>query len=264
MSLAVIYAAYAIIGAIAGVLSGLLGIGGGVITVPCLLFLFHFLGFPQAYIMHLAIATSLAAMIFNTAAATMAQNKRKAVVWGVFRKLVPGLVVGSIVGAFIAVWLSTTILEIFFGIFLLVIAIRFYFQKSIKAEAHKLPHPFILNLFSCAIGAISNLLGIGGGSITVPMLTTFKMKDRNAIGTSAATTLVTTLCGSLSYWILGQGDVELPDTVGLINIPAFLIIGVAAFFTAPYGVKLTHELDPDKVRKIFAIVLGITGLSFFI
>jgi uncharacterized membrane protein YfcA len=92
-------------------------------------------------------------------------------------------------------------------------------------------------------------------------LTSFKVKDKNAIGTSAASTLITTLCGTISYLIFGWGDIRASDTLGLINIPAFLIVGIAAFFTAPYGAKLTHEIDPTKVRKIFAIVLALTGLS---
>lgn len=265
MTILFVCLAYVGIGAAAGVLSGLLGIGGGVITIPCLLVLFKYLGFPQAYIMHIAIATSLAAMIFNTTASTIAHHQRKGVVWDVFRKLVPGLVIGSFTGAFIAIWLSTTILEIFFGVFLLVVATSFFRKKTVTAESHRLPHPLILNLFSSGIGAISNLLGIGGGSMTVPLLTSYQMKDRNAIGTSAATTLVTTICGTISYWLLGIEEIpSLPYSIGLINVPAFLIIGVTAFFTAPYGVKLTHEIDPSKVRKIFAIVLAATGITFLI
>ncbi len=264
MSLIMVYIAYGFIGALSGVLGGMLGIGGGIITVPCLLFLFHYIDIPQTYIMHMAIATSLAAMIFNTFAATRAQNKRKAVVWDVFKKLLPGIVVGSLIGAFIALWLSSVALEIFFGVFLLTLAIRFYFQRPASSETHKLPHPFILNLFSASVGALSNLLGIGGGSVTVPILTSFKMQVKNAIGTSSAVTLVTTVCGTITYLILGIGVVPRSDTIGLINIPAFLIIGIVAFLAAPYGVKLTHEINPAKVRKIFAIVLALTGLSFFI
>jgi uncharacterized membrane protein YfcA len=264
MSIAIVYIAYLVIGAIAGVLGGLLGIGGGVITVPLLLILFPYLGFPQAYLMHMSIATSLAAMIFNTAASTMAHNKRHAVLWSVFWKLVPGLVIGSIIGAWIATWLSGELLEIVFGIFLLLLALHFYLKKAINTEKHQLPHPILLNALTGSIGAISNILGIGGGSMTVPLLTHFKMKDKNAIGTSAATTLVTTTLGAISYLILGWGDVQSPSTFGLINIPAFLSLGLAAFVTAPYGAKLTQQIDPAKVRKIFAIVLAITGLSLII
>lgn len=264
MSIVIIYIAYVVIGAIAGVLGGLLGIGGGIVTVPCLLILFRYLDFPQPYIMHMAIATSLAAMIFNTAAATIAHNKRKGVVWDVFWKLIPGLIVGSILGALLATWLSGVVLEIFFGIFLLLLAVHFYRQKPVKAEGHKLPRPMILNALSGSIGVVSNILGIGGGSMTVPLLTFFQMKDKKAIGTSAATSLVTTTCGALSYLIFGRGDVPTSDTLGLINIPAFLVVGIIAFFTAPFGAKLTQEIDAAKVRKIFAIVLVLTGLSLII
>ncbi len=264
MSIAIIYVAYVIIGAVAGVLSGLLGIGGGIVTVPCLLILFRYLDFPQAYVMHMAIATSLAAMIFNTTAATIAHNKRGGIVWDVFWKLIPGLIVGSILGALLATWLSGVVLEIIFGVFLLILAVHFYRKKPIKTEEHQLPRPLFLNAFSGSIGIISNILGIGGGSMTVPLLTHFKMKDKKAIGTSAATSLVTTTCGALSYLILGRGDVPAADTVGLIDIPAFLIVGIAAFFTAPLGAKLTHDIDAAKVRKIFAIVLVLTGLSLII
>lgn len=264
MVLAFVYIAYVFIGAFAGVLSGLLGIGGGIITVPCMSLLFRYLNIPHDSIMHIAIATSLAAMIFNTTASTIAHHKRHGVVWDVFKKLVPGLVLGSLAGAFISAWLPTAFLEIFFGIFLLVVAANFLRKRKPPAETHCLPHPLILNLLSGCIGALSNLLGIGGGSMTVPMLTSYDMTDRKAIGTSAASTLVTTVCGTISYLILGRGEAALPNTVGLINIPAFLIIGITAFFTASYGVKLTHEMDPMKVRKIFAFVLALTGLSFFI
>jgi uncharacterized membrane protein YfcA len=264
MSIVIICIAYVAIGVIAGILGGLLGIGGGVVTVPCFLLLFPYLGFPQAYIMHMAIATSLAAMILNTAAATRAHNKRGTVVWDVFWKLVPGLIFGAIIGAFIASWLSSIVLEIFFGVFLLLLAVYFYRQKVIRSGTHKLPSKLILNSLSVGIGAVSNLLGIGGGSMTVPLLTSFKMKDRNAIGTSAATTLLTTSLGAASYLILGWGDVPGEGTLGLINILAFLIVGVAAFFTAPYGAALTQKIDPDQVRKIFAVVLALTGISLII
>ncbi len=261
MSVAVIYLLYVFIGAIAGVLSGLLGIGGGIITVPCLLFLFPYVGFPKEYLMHMAIATSLAAMIFNTTSATLAHNRRHAVLWDIFWKLVPGLIIGAVIGALIATFLADFILKIIFGSFLVILSVYFYISKAVHADKHKLPHPFILNLCCGGIGAISNLLGIGGGSMTVPLLTSFKVKDRNAIGTSAATTLVTTICGTISYLIFGWGDVHSSLTFGLINLPACLIIGMVAFFTAPYGAKLTHEIDAGRVRKIFAIVLALTGLS---
>ena len=97
--------------------------------------------------------------------------------------------------------------------------------------------------------------------MVVPLLSSFKISDKNAIGTSAACTLVTTVLGTISYLILGWGEVPVMEVVGLINVPAFLIIGIASLFFAPIGVRLCHEVARDKVRKIFAIVLVLTGLS---
>lgn len=257
----IIYIAYVAIGAIAGVLSGLLGIGGGIITVPCLLLLFSYQHLPQAYVVQIAIATSLAAMIFNTAAATWAHTRRQNVLWNVLLKLIPGLILGSILGAILAVWLSGVVLEIAFGFFLFFLAYKFYRYKTAKTDTYKLPHPFALNCFSCTIGMLSNLLGIGGGSLTVPLLISFKIKDKNAIGTSVGATLVTTLCGTIAYLIIGIGAVDHPELFGLIDIPAFLMVGLSALFMAPYGAKLSHQLDPILVRKIFAVMLVLTGLS---
>ena len=107
---------------------------------------------------------------------------------------------------------------------------------------------------------ISNILGIGGGSLSVPMLTAFKIRDKNAIGTSSAITCVTTICGTISYMILGWKDLP-TEPLGLINLPAFFIVGTVAFLLAPIGVKLTSIIDPQKTRRIFALVLALTGLS---
>jgi uncharacterized protein len=261
MSIAIFYIAYLMIGAIAGVLGGLLGIGGGLITVPCLFFAFHLMQFPQAYVMHMAIATSLAAMIFNTAAATWAHNRQNNILWNVFKKMVPGFVIGSILGAILAIWLSGVFLEITFGIFLCALACIFFRKKAIKVGISKLPPTPILSFYCCGIGAFSNLLGIGGGIMVVPLLTSFKITDRNAIGTSAASTLVMTILGTISYLIFGWDKIPSSGTLGLIDLPAFLIIGFAALLCAPFGVKLTQEISPEKVRKIFAVVLALTGLS---
>lgn len=260
----IFYITYVLLGGIAGILGGLLGIGGGVITVPCLLILFSHQNFPASYVMQIAIATSLAAMIFNTAAATWAHNKRKGVLWPVFWKLVPGLIGGAILGTILAIWLSGAVLEIVFGFFLLFLAYRFYRHEEIKKDTFKLPRPLILNLFSLLIGMLSNLLGIGGGSLTVPMLTSFKVKDKNAIGTSAATTLVTTICGTIAYLIIGIRQKHGGEIWGFIDIPAFLIIGLSAFLLAPFGARLSHQMNPKIVRKIFAVVLALTGLSLII
>ena len=129
------FVAYAVLGAFAGILAGLLGIGGGIITVPGLLLIFHFLGFPVEQQMLIAIGTSLAAMVFNTAGSMIAHHRKGNVIWAEFRKMALGLVIGSVVGAFIATWLSGVVLEIVFGAFLIALAYRFY-TKSTPLKEH--------------------------------------------------------------------------------------------------------------------------------
>lgn len=264
MSPELAYLAYAVLGVVAGILGGMLGMGGGVVTVPCLLYIYHSLGYSQPYIVHMAIATSLGAMIFTTAAATWAHQKRKAVLWSVLKKMIPGVVVGSVLGAILAIWLSGIFLEMLFGFFLCALAVRFYFQKPSEKEGQKLPGTPLLSLLCGCVGIISNLLGIGGGSLTVPMLTYFRIPDKKAIGTSAAMTLCTSILGTISYAVFAWGLEPVPDTLGLIHLPSCLIIGVVTFFAAPYGAKLSHEISPQKVRRIFAFVLALTGLSLII
>jgi hypothetical protein len=260
MELVFIYILYVVVGALAGVLGGLLGIGGGVVTVPCFLYMFRFLDFPQPFVMHMAIATSLAAMIFNTFSSTWAHHRRHNVLWKVFLRFVPGLIIGAILAAYIANLLPGRALEISFGVFLCAMAVRFCLQKSISDAAHKLPGPLVLTGLGGLIGLISNMLGIGGGSLAVPLLTSFKIRDKNAIGTSSAVTLVTATLGTVSYLFLGMK--ELPKaSLGFIDPTAFLIVGISACFTAPIGVHLVHILDPQKVRRIFSLVLVLTGLS---
>lgn len=134
------------------------------IAVPCLLVLLPYAGIPEGYLMHVAVATSLASMMFSTVSSTLSHHKRSGILWNVFQKLFLGLIVGSIVGSGVAVWLNDVILEIVFGAFLLFLAVRFYFQKPIHAGAHRLPSFWILSLFAIGIGAVSNLLGIGGAA----------------------------------------------------------------------------------------------------
>jgi len=251
---------YILIGIVAGILGGLLGIGGGVVTVPSLYYTFYFLGYPHIYLMHLAIGTSLAAMILNTAASSWAHNKRGGVMWDVFKKMAPGLLLGSIIGAILVQWLPDRGLEIFFGIFLCSLAIHFWKKTPIVEEPHRLPKSPLLMLWSFVIGGISNILGIGGGTLIVPFLLSFKVPIKKAIGTSATCSLLVTSIGSISYLFLGLRDVHLPEDIGYIDLPAFITVGVVSFLTAPIGAKWAHELPVNRIRKIFALVLVATGI----
>jgi uncharacterized membrane protein YfcA len=248
-----IWIGYTATGLVAGFLGGLLGIGGGIVAVPALLVLFSLQGFAPAYAMHAAIATSLAAMIFNTLAASIAHARKGHILWPLFARLVPGVVIGAVAGAFLATLLTGKELRGFFALFLLALAIHFFTHKTTAARSFP---PLLLSVGGTLIGILSNLLGIGGGSMTVPLLTAYGIRGEQAVGTSSITTLVTTLLGALSYFLLSD---RLHTT--LVNPPAFFIVGAAALCAAPLGAALVRYLQPQRLRSIFSTVLLLTALS---
>ncbi len=251
---------YGGVGVIAGILGGLLGISGGVVTVPALLFIFSYLDFPARDVMHLAIGTSLASMVINALAATMAHSQRDGVIWPLVKKMIPGLLIGSVLGAFIARQLASTELQMIFALFLILLGIYLRLSRHKTSEASpRLPPGPITSLIAMVIAALSNILGLGGGSIVVPVLLAFKVKIKRAVGTSAATGLVITTLGALSFLYFGLGKETTPFSIGYLYLPAFVMISVAALISAPYGAKLAHVLPSFVLRRIFAVAMIVTG-----
>jgi uncharacterized membrane protein YfcA len=253
---------YIIIGLFAGMIGGLLGIGGGVITVPSFVALFLWMGYPPNDLMPLAVGTSLAVMIFNSFSARRAHYRRGAVNWTVFKTMALGLFLGSFFGAFLTTYLPEKMVEICFGLFLCFLSMTFFFDKLplFPSSAHL--DTRVLKIASGIIGALSSILGIGGGLLTVPLLLSMKMHHKDAIGTSSAITLLVSTMGTLFYILFGWHTQPGIENLGYVNLPAFFIVGITTFFAAPLGVKLAHQLPLKTIRKIFAIVLIVTGLTF--
>ncbi len=252
---------FAAVGALAGTLSGLLGISGGMVTVPCLLFIFEWMGFPKEHLMQMAIGTSLASMVINACSSTWAHHIKLNVKWDLFKSMLPGVLFGSICGAFVAYLLPSNALEIFFGVVACGFAVYMWYSSVPHAEEkERLPNKLVLNTFSFGIAAFSNILGIGGGIMTVPVLLAYRVPMKKAVGTSAATTISISLVGAISYLYLGRGETSMPLTFGYLYLPAFAIISVASIFGAFFGTALSHRLPVPILKKIFAGCLLIAGL----
>jgi uncharacterized membrane protein YfcA len=251
---------FGLLGILAGLLAGLLGISGGVITVPVLYLIFKFQGFSEEHIMHLAIGTSLASMIFNTGSALWFQQRKKAILWTIVRRMLPGLVVGSVAGALVATILPEGILKMTFGAFACCIGVYFFFPRKHSEGEHPLPTRTFLNCAGFGVAAVANVLGIGGSIFTVPILIAHKIPDKKAIACSAATGFFITLMGALSYLYFGLSEVKDVQTIGFLYLPAFFIISITSFLMAPLGVVLSHSLPPFLLRRIFSIVLVCIGL----
>lgn len=247
-------------GLAAGILAGLLGIGGGIVTIPCLIMTFHFLKTPHDLIMHLAIGTSLAAMIFNTFSSAFSHYRKKGVIFSIVKPMALGVLVGSFVGAMVAKVLPGSLLQIIFGIFECLVGLKFLLPEKQLKQTRKMPKFFGLSTISLVVSSISTMLGIGGGLLNVPVLTHFHVPLKKAIGTSSALSFLISLLGAIYFLALSAGSTDYPGTLGFIFIPAFIVISVVSFFSAPWGVKLAHVLPTDILRRVFGVILIIAGI----
>jgi len=258
---------YLITGALTGLLSGLFGVGGGIIIVGILTYLFQKLGFAEASLMHLALGTSLASIIFTSASSARAHHSRRNVNWSVFWQLSPYIILGTLSGAFIASLLNTLWLKAIFSVFVILVAIKLMSApaKSANESGSSYDVARIQNATAgILIGIISSLVGIGGGTLSVPYLNHCKINMRLAIGTSAAIGLPIAIAGTAGFIITGMHSGEsatLPAySIGFVYLPAFIGIALSSVVTAPLGAKLAHKLPISTLKKLFALLLLCVGL----
>ena len=263
--------AYGLVGAFAGTLAGLLGVGGGLVIVPVLLFLWQADGLGGAQSVQLAIGTSLAVIVFTSLSSVRAHHRRGGVLWSVFWRLVPGILLGSGLGAAVAALMPQAWLKAVFALFELAVAAQMALavRASTPAPAattsssteRSLPAPLGMGLVGTLIGAVSALVGIGGGIMTVPFLNACGVRIQQAVGTSAACGLPIAVGGSLSYLVLGWQNTALPaGSLGYVYGPALLGIAAISVLFAPLGAALAHRLPTQVLKKVFAAFLALLGV----
>ena len=254
------FISYLLLGALAGLIGGLLGLGGGIIIVPALLFLFIKQGIHPDIQMHMALATSLATIIFTSMSSAYAHNRRGAVLWPTVFQLVPGIILGCILGAWIADQLESDNLRIAFGVFEIFVALQV--GLGIKPSAKRqLPGPYGNGLAGVILGSVSTFLGIGGGTLSVPFFLWCNVNLRNAVATSSACGLPIALAGSATLIYAGLDSTVLPhNSLGYVYLPAAGTILIASVLFAPLGARLAHAMPVPILRRIFALVLASIGL----
>ncbi|MCK0162081.1 sulfite exporter TauE/SafE family protein [Allomuricauda sp. F6463D] len=256
-------------GAFAGILAGLFGIGGGMVIVPALIYIFTAQGIPQSALTHIGIGTSLATIIVTSISSLRAHHSRGAVNWNVWKHMAPGLVIGSLIGAGITSIIHGNSLQVIIGVGAFLVGLKMLLMKNRTLEENdfsKLPSPIGQTGLGGFIGIASAIFGIGGGTLTVPLLSNYGLKIQNAVGTSAACGLPIASAGAIGFLVFGQFlDASIKETLpngvfGFVHVYAFICVSLASFFTAPIGAKLAHKLPAATLKKAFAVLLLIVGI----
>lgn len=251
-----IFLASLLLGTVAGIAAGLFGIGGGALIVPMLVWLFQAQQFNPEHIMLIAVATSLATAVFTSLASVHTHHKLGNIDWRRTGHLAPSMLIGAYSGAVLAGHISANLLRWFFIAYLLYTGLKMIRPGKIQASVSTSVKPFLDYPLGLLIGVLSAILGIGGGTMTVPYLIGNGLIMKNAVATSSACAIPIALSAATSYALLGWQDSQLPvGSFGYLYLPAFAGIVLTSIFTAPVGAKLTHKLPAQKLKRYFAFVL---------
>ena len=253
-----------LLGAIAGLLAGLFGLGGGVVIVPALAVLFANQHFPTELVMIMAIATSLSTIIFTATASIIAHHQLGAIQWGRVIRLTPGILLGASVGAVIADQVNGAVLKWFFIAYLIFVGVRMAWPERqnvvVKKNKYRLDY-----LMGTVIGCLSSVLGIGGGTLTVPYLLSRQLAMKNAVAVSSACGLSIAIAGVVTYIALGWKSALLPEwSFGYVYLPALAGITLCSIVTAPIGAKLANKLPAKKLKRYFSVVLFLIAIKMIL
>jgi uncharacterized protein len=246
---------------VSGVLAGLFGIGGGLIIVPSLVFLFTAQGLPTELVMIMAIATSLASIILTTTSSMLAHHRLGSVLWGKVFTLAPGIMLGAFIGTIIADNIHTELLRYIFIVFLWIVGIQMAFGAKPKTGAAHYSKKIDFCV-SGLIGLVSALVGIGGGTLTVPYLAHCRYPMRNAVAIASTCGLPIAVISTVSYMVLGIGSPNLPAwSLGYVYLPTFFGIGVGGILTAPIGARLAHSLPAQQLKHYFSALIFVLAIK---
>ncbi|MFC0267445.1 sulfite exporter TauE/SafE family protein [Kushneria aurantia] len=262
-----IFLLYLLLGAVAGVLAGLFGVGGGLIMVPVLVHSFTLLNIDPAVVTQMAVGTSLATIIFTSLNSIYGHHKKGATRWPLVGWMSLGIVAGSALGALTATLIPGQQLQFLIGLFAIVMAIQIAFDLRPGGgdDTYRPPGRSWLIGGGSIIGWASSIFGIGGGSLTVPFLLWRNLPARAAVGTSAACGLPIAIAGALSFMWFGHDQSNLPAwSVGYVYLPAVLGIALTSMVSARLGVRLAHQLPQKLLKRLFALLLVAIGISFLI
>jgi uncharacterized membrane protein YfcA len=248
-------------GIFAGILAGLLGVGGGIVIVPVLFFLFQSFGVSPESAMVIATATSLATIVPTSISSIRSHNQKGNVDFDLLKRWAAFILIGVLLGSWLVTRVDGSMLTVLFGVIAVLSALNMLLRTGKSALYQKLPGTAGQSVMGTSVGFFSSMVGIGGGTISVPLLTLYNYPAHKAVGTAAAIGLLISLPGALTMLTLGTTPADAPaGTFGFVNLFGFICIVPLTVLFAPVGASLAAKLDAGKLKKIFAVVLLITGL----
>lgn len=258
--LLVLAASLVLTGLVAGVLAGLLGVGGGIVIVPVLYHVFTLLGIDESVRMHVAVGTSLATIVPTSILSARAHRRRGSLNGDILRRLVPAVVAGVVIGAVLSGQFSGAVLTGVFATVALLVAISMGFKRDDYALRDGLPGKVGTSALGVSIGSLSTLMGIGGGTLSVPVLNALRVPMHVAVGTGAALGMIISLPGALAFFINGL-DVphRPPASLGYVNVLGFALIVPATLTSTGWGARMAHAIDARRLRQLFALFLALTS-----
>jgi len=249
-----------VIGAFAGVLAGLLGVGGGIVLVPAFFYAFSALGYDSPQLMQICLGTSLATIIVTSLRSLNSHNKKGAVEWAVLRGWGPGIVVGAIIGVLVATQLRSDVLQALFGGLAIFIGLYMAFGRNEWRLGDGMPGGLFRGIGSPLIGFLSVLMGIGGGSFGVPTMTLFGIPIHRAVATASGYGVIIAIPAVIGF-LFADIAVAPPLTVGAVNFGAFGVVVAMTLITAPWGAALAHRMDPKPLKRVFGAFLILVALN---
>ncbi len=249
-------------GVFVGSLAGLFGIGGGLITVPITFYVLKSLGVDHATAILMAIKTSLGIIIFTSTFSVYNHNKVNKIAWKIVFELGPGIIIGTVLGSYLSVYIPAKILEIIFTVYVTLVSLKMWFGFNVEASKDATPSTFLNYIVGAIIGIKSAILGIGGGTISIPYLSWQRVPIHTAVGVSACIGFIIAVSGTITGLMQSVDQFHPPaDSLGLIYLPALIGVGVTGMFFTRLGSKLSYKLPQQKMRKGFAVFLFIIALK---
>jgi len=256
---------FPLLGIVAGLLAGLLGIGGGLVLVAALVWLLPLHGVPEDAVMHAALASSMASIVMTALSSAIAHHRRGGVLWPTVRWMVPGLLLGGWLGSLFAVALDGDVLTWCVAAYCFIAAAQLAFGRVRSAGFDgDVPRGLAMTAAGTGIGAVSAVVGIGGGSMTVPLLVWRGVAPVRAVGTSSACGVFIGIGSALGYALNAPAGALPAQAVGYVYLPAAIGVALTSILAAPFGTRIAHAISGPALRRVFAVFLAGVGLSLLL